>query len=119
MRLTGCFAVIIQFCIPMLYVHWHMPLFFTLLSLCIYFGLILLCKMFWNVMVPLKYLETASNSRVTIGLQEIRSQNVEIRAYRKGIGQRENFNAAVGDYLKAKFLNTTCMNTWVETRIIA
>eukprot|EP00747_Dinoflagellata_sp_TGD_P097045 gnl/TRDRNA2_/TRDRNA2_167015_c0_seq1.p1 gnl/TRDRNA2_/TRDRNA2_167015_c0~~gnl/TRDRNA2_/TRDRNA2_167015_c0_seq1.p1 ORF type:complete len:653 (+),score=147.27 gnl/TRDRNA2_/TRDRNA2_167015_c0_seq1:3-1961(+) len=119
LKMTGCYGVIVQFAVPMTFVHFHMPALFTVTSLFVYAVLVSLCRVFWNVMVPLKYLETTSISRTSIVLSEVRSQNTEIRAYKKLHEQTQLFSKCFGDYLKSKWLNTTCMDMWVETRMIA
>eukprot|EP00747_Dinoflagellata_sp_TGD_P044265 gnl/TRDRNA2_/TRDRNA2_143173_c1_seq1.p1 gnl/TRDRNA2_/TRDRNA2_143173_c1~~gnl/TRDRNA2_/TRDRNA2_143173_c1_seq1.p1 ORF type:complete len:724 (-),score=111.61 gnl/TRDRNA2_/TRDRNA2_143173_c1_seq1:108-2123(-) len=118
LRMSGVWGIFVSFCVPMFFVHWHMPWAFTFGCIMIYWLLYYLVRLYWNTMVPVKYLMTTSISRITGCLSEVRDECVEARAYNQIQQKQKHFAEVLSHYLKAKFLNNTCMMLWIETRVV-
>jgi ABC-type multidrug transport system fused ATPase/permease subunit len=117
-RMTAIWGIGVAFFVPMSYVHMNMPLAFSIGCIFVYGVLIVMCQVYWNVMVPCKYLETVCVSATTGILTETMPQNVEVRAFKVLNQRRVEFAKKYAYYLKSKFLNGACMNCWIGTRTI-
>lgn len=111
--LGTCFA----FTVPLGYVHYVMPLYFSICCIPFYFLLAQVVKRYWYTMVPLRYCTTTTRSGVNVFVTEVDGSRPTVRAYGIAPPLCSNFMNAVDDMMKASAA-LGCIRRWTLNRLL-
>lgn len=116
-KLQGVISSVIGYVIPLIYVHYVMPIYLLIGSVPFYCLLYILVSRYWSTMVPLRYLNSTSRSHLNSYLTEVENGSVCSRAYQVSdlIAQREM--VATDDLIKVEWANT-CISRWTCNRVL-
>mmetsp|Transcript_151460 Transcript_151460/g.279279 ORF Transcript_151460/g.279279 Transcript_151460/m.279279 type:complete len:567 (+) Transcript_151460:3-1703(+) len=114
---ANVFAILFNDSWPILYIHFLMPLYFTIASFPTYLALILLLKRYFCTMVPLRYLAQTSKSRTNESLIEVDGGITYVRAAQIGDTKFFEFVERMNDQLLAVVGTETFLKRWVIVRI--
>jgi len=117
LRTTGTIGVVYSTLIPLIYIHFIVPWFITLLAIPLYWLIWSICVRYWNTTVPLKYCATNARSDANTLIADVSSNNTVIRAY----GDQERVTLgmcdAMDDQLKASLYGERILRRWLMCRI--
>jgi len=109
-----------QFCwvfTHVFYVHWVLPMMFSVISLPIWWVIWTIFLKYLNVVVPLRYLTNVSRSEVNNYVSEVDNSKTTLRSYQvqeKVFGEQ---CGAMDNLLKAQFAGD-CIKRWALNRIM-
>jgi len=118
LRSTGTMATIYQTCVPLLYIHFIIPWFVSILAVPVYYLIWTLCVRYWNTTVPLRYCATNARSDVNSFIADVSSNNTVIRAYGDQERVTRDMCDALDDQLKASLYGERILRRWLVNRIL-
>jgi len=115
--IAGILGTFMAFCVPLGYVHYVMPLYFSICCIPFYFLLFQVIKRYWYTMVPLRYCTTTTRSGVNVFVTEVDGSRPTVRAYGIAPPLCSNFMLAVDDMMKASAA-LGCIRRWTLNRLL-
>jgi len=116
-KLTASIGMIFWFSVPMFYIHTIMPLYFSVSCIPFYTLLFAMIRRYWNVMIPLRYLNSTTRSKVNIFLTETEYGNPSQRAYQIAEPVQIFQMQAMDQMLKADFASGS-IRRWIINRVL-
>jgi ABC-type multidrug transport system fused ATPase/permease subunit len=103
--------------IPLAYLHFLMPVYFTCACIPVYYLMFLLVRRFWNTMVPMRYLLHVSKSDTDSTLTDLDNSNAFVRACKKGDFRFQEFQRFLTNQIKADVTTRTFLKRWLVNRL--
>merc|ERR1719282_1899025 len=73
---------------------------------------------YWKTMVPFRYLTEVCKSGVSSNLTEVENSCATVRAYGKQDDQLRQFQLAMADFIRARFVSGTALKCWLGCRLL-
>mmetsp|Transcript_10600 Transcript_10600/g.19563 ORF Transcript_10600/g.19563 Transcript_10600/m.19563 type:complete len:1646 (-) Transcript_10600:56-4993(-) len=103
--------------VPVLYLHFLMPAYFSVASVPFYFLLCVIIRRFWNTLVPMRYLSHVSKSNTDMTLTEVDMSNAYVRASQKSCHRFQLFQALMTNQMTADITTSTFLKRWLVNRL--
>jgi ABC-type multidrug transport system fused ATPase/permease subunit len=116
-HITHMISIVWTNLVPLVYLHFLMPVYFTCACIPFYYLMFLLFRRFWNTMIPMRYLTHVSKSHTDTTLTEVDHSNSFVRGCRKGEFKFQEFQRLMKDQIKADVTTTTFLKRWLVNRL--
>mmetsp|Transcript_31394 Transcript_31394/g.56892 ORF Transcript_31394/g.56892 Transcript_31394/m.56892 type:complete len:1558 (-) Transcript_31394:161-4834(-) len=116
-RLIGCVMSLLGNAMPLIYIHFIMPWFITVLAIPFYVAFYKIYMLYQNSSVPMRYCTLTSISRANNLVSDIMANGLVVR----GLGQEQRlideFARCTGDANKASLMEERFLKRWVMNRL--
>lgn len=116
-HITICFGLCWSTMVPVAYIHFLMPLYFTVLTMPVYYLIFSLVRRYWNTMVPMRYLTHVSKSSTDDLLTEVQHSNTSVRAMQKADFRLGVFQSLLSNQMKADVATSLVLQRWLVNRL--
>merc|ERR1719401_2173214 len=116
-KLQNTISTLLMMWVPFGFIHFVMPFAFSIATIPFYSLIFTMTRWYWNVMIPLRYLELRSRAATTGFITEVQYGSVSARAYQTCDCLAACQSVAVDQMLNAEFASGSTRR-WVVNRLL-